>query len=580
MTTRTTTSADKILTSIATKLWEQTGNTGDMPEITPDTLREWTLQSDLAKHQATLLTMFRDIDVEAEPLKTPKDLENQWQHQAWYYLFLCKKQHAMDVPIQTKEIEQLVDYSKALSLEKGTVEIPQPQQVIINEDKIALRSKADIALIAIFSGWDNADNLTHFKQTYNISNLEDGVVAVDSLWRTVNEKHKGEFKHPLAHIISEYMNDNIPKIEPERRQDTAIAPEGLRTTTRSNNTSELLDIGSLQTGSREIQENLFPLKSETTETQIVPTLPLEIYEASGGKPYAPGRGAPIAQRIFFSALLAYPTDKRTGEIVELKTTLRDIKNWLYPKGDKNPHSDFINRLREALVKVHNSRYHWERREWHIIGVDALPDETTQLDDPLPFTIKLPEGMPTKSGAMIDVNVLRHYGVTSAPKFRAWLRLAYIWDKAKIKNGGYRIYATIPKVKRDNEEYLLDVNDEHILSGDIYKSQNGELKAKQGNEKQKKWYHPQAIMIGGEKRNPLADKTPILSNTDMVNLFYDNESVSPSTFRRRLARSREFALEMEKDGHIIVEKDVKDPKTGKKGWRILEPRKNNITEKWG
>ena len=77
----------------------------------------------------------------------------------------------------------------------------------------------------------------------------------------------------------------------------------------------------------------------------------------------------------------------------------------------------------------------------------------------------------------------------------------------------------------------------------------------------------------------ADKIPILSNTELGHLFYDNNpDISPQAFKKRLHEARKKTKEMESDGHIVVEQNVRDPKTGKEGWRILEPRKNNITER--
>ena len=60
-----------------------------------------------------------------------------------------------------------------------------------------------------------------------------------------------------------------------------------------------------------------------------------------------------------------------------------------------------------------------------------------------------------NGALIGIEPLRLYGAQSAPKFRAWGRLAYLWDAAKIRNGGKRIYATVPEVLRNADGYLVN-----------------------------------------------------------------------------------------------------------------------------
>ena len=46
---------------------------------------------------------------------------------------------------------------------------------------------------------------------------------------------------------------------------------------------------------------------------------------------------------------------------------------------------------------------------------------------------------------------------SAPLWRAFLRLAYLWDKAKAANNGARIYATRPVVARGAGGVILDAD---------------------------------------------------------------------------------------------------------------------------
>lgn len=85
-------------------------------------------------------------------------------------------------------------------------------------------------------------------------------------------------------------------------------------------------------------------------------------------------------------------------------------------------------------------------------------------------------------------------------------------------------------------------------------------------------HQWAIRTGDPERNPQADKVPVLSDSDMVQLFYDeNCEVAASTLRKRLHDARKAASEMEADGNVLIERDAIDHKMGIKGWRILEVR---------
>ena len=134
------------------------------------------------------------------------------------------------------------------------------------------------------------------------------------------------------------------------------------------------------------------------------------------------------------------------------------------------------------------------------------------DDRIMFTVRMPPEMNVTNGALIGVTPLREYGAQSAPKFRAWVRLAYLWDAAKIHSGGKRIYATVPQVLRNAEGYLVDAKGNLILTGGLYYTKKKGWKFHQGNMPQRAWYHPLTSRTGEQVRNPQADKVPILSDT--------------------------------------------------------------------
>ena len=182
---------------------------------------------------------------------------------------------------------------------------------------------------------------------------------------------------------------------------------------------------------------------------------------------------------------------------------------------------------------------------------------------------MPDGMNTNNGALIGIEPLRIYGAQAAPKFRAWVRLAYLWDAAKIRNGGRRIYATIPEVLRDSDDHLTDAKGQKILTGELYRTRNG-WKFRQGNLPQTAWYHPLAIQTGRPERNPQGDKVPVLSNSDMVKLFYDHKERKGTDFTSCLELAEKHAEEMQEDGTIVLEPNQVNEKTDTKGWRILEP----------
>ena len=77
------------------------------------------------------------------------------------------------------------------------------------------------------------------------------------------------------------------------------------------------------------------------------------------------------------------------------------------------------------------------------------------------------------------------------------------------------------------------------------------------------------------RNPQAEKVPVLSDSDMVKLFYDHTERKGKTFRDCLQLARKHALEMQDGSRIVVEQDQTDSKTGTTGWRILEPHSAEV-----
>ena len=144
---------------------------------------------------------------------------------------------------------------------------------------------------------------------------------------------------------------------------------------------------------------------------------------------------------------------------------------------------------------------------------------------------------------------------------------YLWDTAKQRNGGYPIYAKIPRVKRNAEGYLLDARGEVICSGDPYKTKKGRWGVRRGNTPQKVWYHPAAIHIGSQ-RNPQCDKIPVLTDKNLVALFFDSYKVEKNTFLKRVFDAKNAAMDMEADGVLIIERDAIDTKRGIKGWRMI------------
>lgn len=340
--------------------------------------------------------------------------------------------------------------------------------------------------------------------------------------------------HPITPLVKAWL-DTPPFVNPEKRS-RRILPKELRDS-KCAQQGELFPIGRIHENN--LLQQLLPLPAFNSPSVIVPVLPLDFYEYTGGKTESPGRGAPLGLRLWIYTIAALPLARRNQGRTKMQTTLRDLRDWTYPNGwERKRHLPAIT---QGLREMHNYRVTWERREWILVSVLALPTASTQLEDPLPLAVEFPPG--TRGvGPLIDMTILSILGIESAPKFRAYLRLAYIWDEAKKKNNGNRIYATRPKVKRNDRNQPVDSRDNIIPGGN--------------------WNHPRAVWRGEMEKNPAADRVPPLDETDMIRLFFDDKPVSNAARWKRLERARQAAEEMQDDGYIAIQNE-------KQGWRLLE-----------
>ena len=193
-----------------------------------------------------------------------------------------------------------------------------------------------------------------------------------------------------------------------------------------------------------------------------------------------------------------------------------------------------------------------------------------LNDELPLRVELPPG--SDRGPMIDRVTLQRLGAQSSPAFRAWVRLPYLWNTYGTRRVGRgknkrtaRIHATRPRVSRNVDGAMLD------HKGDVIRDHRG--------APVKLWSDPRAVRLGGEERNPAADRIPVLTDADLVALCYDNRHVSDTAYRYRLVRAKEALRQMQKDGHIVIERNAEQKRRGerRRGWRVLQPRRRKLPQ---
>ena len=287
---------------------------------------------------------------------------------------------------------------------------------------------------------------------------------------------------------------------------------------------------------------------EAPTRSVIPPLCIGVYTVNGGVLKA-SQGAPIAERLLFEVLMAIrrPDRLRTRRPDIL---LREVVGWIWPNGWQRGRD--LPRLQRGLWELDNMRVHLHRALWRLVAVDRLPALDASLDDVVAFNVKhLPD---SDRGPLVHRPNLRQLGLESAPGWRSLLRLAYIWDEIKTRNGGRRIYATRPVVKRGADGVLLDAQGKPILRA--------------GGAPVKDWSDPRAIRLYDARqnpileRNPAADRVPALSVDELARLGFD-ERTNKDNRKRRAQLTRAALINMEKNGLIVFERD-------NGGWRILEP----------
>ena len=88
-----------------------------------------------------------------------------------------------------------------------------------------------------------------------------------------------------------------------------------------------------------------------------PALPLALYDLGAGPAISPGKGAPLALRMFVESILSVPMDERErGLPVAMSVSLREFLKWLYPTRTPSP-AEYWPRLMAAIEALDS----WDAR---------------------------------------------------------------------------------------------------------------------------------------------------------------------------------------------------------------------------
>ena len=403
--------------------------------------------------------------------------------------------------------------------------------------------------------------------------------AHHDLWYEAKEVNQ-ELKHPIAPFVEEWFK--LPaQIKPERKR-VGILPSGMRGARvleyLPGLAPEEAPLGS------QGQEAMLPGLT-SIEGTIVPTAIVQTWARGGGTELNRGRGAPLSKRIFYEVLTEMSFDaRRIPGRKHIILTLRDLRDWLYPREDGKRHNfrpqRDIEKIRDALWEVDQMRIKVippgdkAPTNWRVIDVRAFPDP--HLDSRVEFYIELPPG--SSGGALIDRYAMRRFGLVSAPQHSASLGLAYYWDKYGTYNGR-RILATRPRVARNSDGHAVGTDGQVVLdqrqrpvggfSDDrlIFLNETGRpVQARTLAERRK---------FAQRERNPAVDRYPVLLTNDLLMLCYPESAadLNSSTSRKsrnlrfkRLERAKDALEQMENDGYCVIEPAAGE--LGEAGYRVM------------
>ena len=343
-------------------------------------------------------------------------------------------------------------------------------------------------------------------------------------------------KHPLAPLVKAWQERPVT-VEPDTKKNAIMPASFAIVWDLRSEQGKLFDISSTsQTGFHAAKSQGLLPTMDPEPPVILPSLPLILYDAAGGKSMTQGRGAPLALRLWVESILSIPLAARSG-VRRVVCTLEELIAQLWPNGWSGPARDKP-KLEYAFNQIQQAYIPWKGGRWLAVTVRNRPDYRN-LKSPVVFDVELPPG--SDRGPLVHRPTLRKYGVKSALAYRLTLGLAYLWNKY-LTHQGKRLPPVIPEVKRDSEGYVLDAQ------GKIATGKSGQAATH--------WNDRRAIRTGRFVRNPEMERLPWLTSADLIDLGmpYQTGGQPQQRAARRmvLMRARRVVLEMVETGDLAIE----------------------------
>ncbi len=260
-------------------------------------------------------------------------------------------------------------------------------------------------------------------------------ISIGDLWDEYRSAvDAGEdVRWPLAPLVNAWQQRPRP-VEPNRRTTDRVIPARLAMAHTSSNPRLLFSPAAHAEYGPDGKQLVMPgFASADTPS---PALPLALYDLGAGPTISPGRGAPLALRMFVESVLSVPMQERErGQPVAMSVSLREFLKWLYPTRTPSP-AEYWPRLMAAVEALDS----WDARVplydpqtkrselRRVVSVGGIPRGPGALDESVRIIVDLPPG--SGNGPQVSNN-LRLWGVKSAPAYRLLINLAYQWHKPGV-----------------------------------------------------------------------------------------------------------------------------------------------------
>ena len=281
------------------------------------------------------------------------------------------------------------------------------------------------------------------------------IMPIGDLWASYRQAvDAGEdLRWPLAPIVRTWQQRPRP-VEPSRRTTERVIPARLAmaSTPSQRNARLLFSPAAHARYGPDGKQMVMPgfAKPDTPS----PALPLALYDLGAGPAISPGKGAPLALRMFVEAVLSVPMDERElGQPVAMSVSLREFLAWLYPTRTPSP-AEYWPRLMAAIEALDS----WDARIplydpqtqrselRRVVSVGGIPRGPGALDESVRIIVDLPPG--SGHGPQVSDNI-RSWGVKSAPAYRLLINLAYQWHNPGV--------TTVP-IGKGRARHWVQVND--------------------------------------------------------------------------------------------------------------------------